>query len=652
MAIEDVQPVVDCGRFAAKATLGDSLRITATVFCDGHDEVAAAVRTHVAGQEQWLETPMQPVGQGLDRFAADVCFGSLGRHEFTVLGWLDRYSSWVRGALRKREAGTLRAVDLAVGATLVRDAAARATSARDAGRLKEFADHVEHGDDGQLDDNELLELVHRWSDREPAATLACPVPVDVARPRARCGAWYELFPRSWSRDPNRHGTLADCRAALPYVSGMGFDVLYLPPIHPIGTSSRRGRNNSAVPAPDDVGSPWAIGDHTGGHTAIHPQLGTIADFRRLVRDARAAGLEIALDLAYQCSPDHPWVAEHPEWFRHLPDGTIQPAENPPKRYDDVYPLDFETEDWESLWQALAEVPRFWIQQGVRIFRVDNPHTKPFAFWEWLIASIRAEHPDVIFLAEAFTRPSVMYRLGKLGFDQSYTYFAWRQSSSELREYLSELTGTDVAHFFRPNAWPNTPDILTEQLQWGGRPAFISRLVLAATLFANYGIYGPAFELQEHVARDGAEEYVDNEKYELRHWDVADERSLRALITLVNRARHDHAALQTNDTLHFHRTDNPALLCYSKAAPAGERGDAILAVVNTDPHHRQSGFVDLDLERVGIGAEDPYLVHDLLGGGRFRWRGPRNYVELDPQILPAHLFVIRHRARTERDFDYF
>jgi starch synthase (maltosyl-transferring) len=444
---------------------------------------------------------------------------------------------------------------------------------------------------------------------------------------------------------------------LPYVADMGFDVVYLPPIHPIGATHRKGPNNATSSSSGDVGSPWAIGADAGGHTAVHPDLGTLADFHAMREAVERAGLEVALDLAFQCSPDHPWVREHPEWFHHLPDGSIQPAENPPKRYEDVYPLDFDTPAWRELWDALEGVVRFWIDQGVCIFRVDNPHTKPLAFWEWLIERVHADRPDVLFLAEAFTRPAVMYRLAKLGFDQSYTYFTWRQSAAELREYLTELTSPRVAAFFRPNAWPNTPDILTEQLQWGGRPVFVSRLVLAATLFANYGIYGPAFELLESTPRDGVEEYVDNEKYQLRHWHLDHPNSLRPVITVLNRVRHEHRALQRNSTLRFHDTDNPQLLCYSKTVPTNDAraatgDDPILVVVNVDPHHRHAGFVDLDLDALGVAHDTPVLVHDLLGGGRFRWQGGRNYVELDPHISPAHVFAIRRHVRTESDFDYF
>jgi starch synthase (maltosyl-transferring) len=656
VVIENFSPLVDCGRFPAKAVVGDALEVRADVFCDGHDAVTAAVQLRTAGVSTWTELPMHHVAQ--DEYRARLVFDECGEHEVTVAGWIDRFATWRAGARRKLAAGVLLPVDGAVGARIVRDAADRAARDPDVARtLRAMADRIEAGDLGDVDDERLVTLVHRFADREPVATLDPPARVTVSRRLAGCGAWYELFPRSWGPEPGRAGTLRDVERALPYVAGMGFDVLYLPPIHPIGVTHRKGRDNVTTAEPDDVGSPWAIGSVDGGHTDVHPQLGTVDDVRRLAEAAAGHGLELALDLAFQCSPDHPWVREHPEWFRTLPDGTIQPAENPPKRYEDIYPLDFETREWCSLWFALESVVQFWVDQGVRIFRVDNPHTKPFAFWEWMIGRVRARNPEVIFLSEAFTKPNVMYRLAKLGFDQSYTYFAWRQTPYELREYLTELTHTELRHFFRPNAWPNTPDILTEQLQWGGRPTFVTRVVLAATLFASYGIYGPAYELQEDRARPGAEEYARNEKYEIRSWDLDAEHSLRPLVTLLNRLRHRYRALQTNDTLVFHDADNPVLLCYSKSAPANVPSsqatlDPVLVVVNTDPHHRQSGFVHLDLPALGIGTDEPFVVHDVVGGGSFRWVGPRNYVELDPHVLPAHVFVVRRHARSELDFDYF
>ncbi len=438
---------------------------------------------------------------------------------------------------------------------------------------------------------------------------------------------------------------------LEYVAGLGFDVVYLPPIHPIGRIERKGPNNALEAGPDDPGSPWAIGAEEGGHTAIHPELGTLADFRDFRATAERLGLEVALDVAFQCAPDHPWVEEHPEWFLHRPDGSIQYAENPPKKYEDIYPFDFETDQWRSLWEALKGVFDFWIDQGVKIFRVDNPHTKSFPFWEWAIGEIRAEHPEVILLAEAFTRPRVMHRLAKLGFTQSYTYFAWRNAKWEIEEYAGEISTPPVADFFRPNFWPNTPDILTEALQTGGRPAHVARLVLAATLSSNYGVYGPAFELMESEPRHpGSEEYLDSEKYQVRDWDLDRGDSLRDVVRRVNEIRRANRALHRTRGLVFHRVDNDRLTAYSKVAAEGD--NAVLVVVNLDPHHRQSGWIDLDLDALNLASGESYQVHDLLGGGRYQWHGGRNYVELDPNVMPAHVFRVERRVRSERDFDYY
>jgi starch synthase (maltosyl-transferring) len=469
--------------------------------------------------------------------------------------------------------------------------------------------------------------------------------------RARFSTWYELFPRSAAPKAGRHGRLTDVLSRLDYVAGLGADVLYLPPIHPIGITNRKGRDGAPVARPGDPGSPWAIGGADGGHTAIHPDLGTIEEFDRLVTAAGDRGIDVALDLALQCSPDHPWVTEHPDWFRHLPDGSIRFAENPPKRYEDIYPLDFETDDWAALWQSVLRVVRFWIGHGVRVFRVDNPHTKPFALWEWLIATVKDDHPEVIFLAEAFTRPTVMNRLAKVGFSQSYTYFAWRNAKWELESYLQELTRTTTADFFRPNFWPNTPDILPEPLQSGATSMFLARLVLAATLAASYGIYGPPFELREHQSREpGSEEYKDSEKYALRHWDVDRPDSLASFIGRVNQIRHDHPALQHNHTLRFHFVDNDQLIVYSKSYPIEPAPDpqanhptgpdVILVVVNLDPVNTQSGWVQLDMDAIGVGAEAGFEVHDLLTDARFAWQGRSNFVRLDPEGVPAHVFTVR------------
>jgi starch synthase (maltosyl-transferring) len=500
-------------------------------------------------------------------------------------------------------------------------------------------------------DESLAALARLHPDRQLETTYAVEFPLTVDRARAGFSSWYELFPRSTAAEIGVHGTLRDCEARLPYVAGMGFDVLYLPPIHPIGRSRRKGPNNTLVAGEEDVGSPWAIGAAEGGHKALHPQLGTIDDFRSLVARARGLGLEVAIDVAFQCAPDHPYVEAHPEWFKHRPDGSVQYAENPPKKYQDIYPFNFESEEWQALWEELFDVFAFWIGEGVRIFRVDNPHTKPFPFWEWVIAKVKHEHPDAIFLSEAFTRPRVMHRLAKLGFTQSYTYFTWRNTKAELTEYFTELTRSPGREYFRPNCWPNTPDILPESLQLGARPAFMARAVLAATLSANYGIYGPAFELLERLPREpGAEEYLDSEKYQLRHWDLERSDSLAPFLARLNAARRDNAALQRDAGLVFFPTDNDELICYARLDV--ERSNVVLAVVNLDPHHAQSGWVSLDLAALDLDPEHPFQVHDLLSDARFLWNGPRNFVLLDPARVPAHVFRVRRRVRTERDFDYF
>jgi starch synthase (maltosyl-transferring) len=499
------------------------------------------------------------------------------------------------------------------------------------------------------DDPELAQLVARHAERRFVARQERELAVAVNRARARTGAWYEFFPRSCKGGD--HGRFMDCEKMLAYVAAMGFDVVYLPPIHPIGRTYRKGPNNVLAAPRDAVGSPWAIGGPEGGHKAVHPGLGSLDDFRRFVAKATEHGLDVALDLAFQCSPDHPYIKEHPEWFRRRPDGSIQYAENPPKKYQDIHQFDYESDAWQSLWRELKSIVDFWIEQGVRIFRVDNPHTKSFAFWEWLIAEVRREQPDVFFLAEAFTRPKVMHRLAKLGFSQSYTYFTWRNTKSELIEYFTELAQQHGREYFMPNVWPNTPDILSEYLQFGGRPAFMVRHVLAATLAASYGIYGPAFEHAEARAREpGAEEYADSEKYQTRHWDLDRPDSLRDFIARVNRIRRDNPALLSDWGLQYHAIDNDKLFCYSKTTADGT--DVVLVVVNLDPHHRQSGWVEMPLDRFGLTPGRPYQMHDLLSGARFLWDGARNYVELDPQVTPAHIFRLRRRVHREHDFDYY
>jgi starch synthase (maltosyl-transferring) len=650
--IERVTPEIDGGRFAAKRVVGDIVVVEADVFADGHDRVGCLLRHRAPGEEQWRESPMTPVGN--DRWRGSFVAERLGEYRYTVTAWVDAFLSWRHDLARRTDAADI-LVALQVGAGLVQ-AASRRAEGGDRQRLEDYATRLRAGRQATGGkalglDEELAQLMARHPDRRFATDYDRELPLWVDRERARFSAWYEMFPRSCVDAGQTHGSLATAEARLPYVAAMGFDVLYLPPIHPIGRTFRKGRNNALAAAPDDPGSPWAIGAEEGGHKALHSQLGTLEDFHRFVAKARSLGLEVALDIAYQCSPDHPYVKAHPQWFRHRPDGSIQYAENPPKKYQDVYPFDFECEQWRELWHELESVMEFWIGQGVHIFRVDNPHTKPFAFWQWAIAKIRARHPQVIFLSEAFTRPKVMYRLAKLGFTQSYNYFPWRNTRPEIESYFAELTRGEVREYFRANLWPNTPDILTEYLQYGGRGAFMARAALAATLGANYGIYGPAFELLEHMPREpAAEEYLDSEKYQVRHWDLNRPDSLRDYLARLNQIRRDNPALQQDWNLVFCATDNEAIVCYAKYTD--DRANVVLTAVNLDPHHVQTAWIDLPLERLGVEGDRPYQAHDLLSGARYLWHGGRNFVRLDPAGAPAHVFGLRRRLRTEHDFDYF
>ena len=648
VVIEGVSPEIDAGRFPVKRTVGESVTIEADIFTDGHDALAAVLLYRKEEDETWTEVPMSFLLN--DRWSAQFQVDKIGKYHYTLQAWVDTFRTWRRDMVKRIRAATDAEVDYLVGVQLVEDAAGRAAGP-DRNRLQRWAEALRTGGRAAALDEEMSLLMARYPDRRFQTIYPKELAVTVDRERARYSAWYEFFPRSFSPEPGRHGTLKDATAHLSYVREMGFDVVYFPPIHPIGRTYRKGKNNSVIAEPDDVGSPWAIGAEEGGHKSIHPELGTIKDFRKLMAEAKRLGLEVALDIAFQCSPDHPYVKEHPSWFRQRPDGTVQYAENPPKKYQDIYPFDFETPDWCELWNELKSVLFFWIGEGVRIFRVDNPHTKPYAFWEWVIGEIKNAHPDVIFLSEAFTRPKVMYALAKLGFTQSYTYFAWRNTKWELERYFTELTKTQVREFLRPNLWPNTPDILTEYLQFGGRPAAVIRLVLAATLGASYGIYGPAFELFENRPREpGSEEYLDSEKYQLRHWDLNRPDSLRDFIARVNSIRRANPALHRDWSLRFHRTDNENIICYSKRTE--DSSNIVLVAVNLDPHHTQSGWIELDPEEIPSETHRPYQVHDLLSEARYLWQGQRNYVELDPKIVPAHIFTIRRRIRTERDFDYY
>jgi starch synthase (maltosyl-transferring) len=652
--IDAIMPAVDGGRFPVKRIAGESVAVEAHCFTDGHDKLRVVLRWQAAGAVDTYEVEMK--AQANDVWRAEFTPPRSGRYRYTVVAWVDHFESW-RGELERRDDQADIRMALQVGCALIDDAAVRARGG-DAATLIEWSAQLHAaGADAGVDSSALKAMaldaaraavVARYSDRSLAATMSLELIAD--RKRAGFGSWYEMFPRS-AGEPGHHGTFRDVETRLAYLAEMGFDVLYFPPIHPIGRINRKGPNNALAARPEDVGSPWAIGAAEGGHKDILPQLGTLGDFRRLLTKARELGIEIALDIAFQCAPDHPYVNTHPRWFKHRPDGSVQYAENPPKKYQDIYPFDFETEDWRALWDELKSIVDYWIAQGVKIFRVDNPHTKTFGFWEWLIDSIKRDQPDVIFLAEAFTRPKLMHRLAKLGFSQSYTYFTWRNSKQELTDYFTDLALGPGRQYYRPNVWPNTPDILHATLQSGLRPVFAARLVLAATLAANYGIYGPTYELLESAPREpGSEEYRDSEKYQLRHWSVEKSDSLWPLIARMNRIRRENFALQTDAGLHFCPIENDQMIAYVKIDLSS--GNVILTVVNLDPHRPHSGWVDLDVKDLNLDAEQPYQVHDLLSDQRYIWRGRHNYVMLDPERAPAHVFRLRRRVRSEQDFDYY
>ncbi|HET7104344.1 MAG TPA: alpha-1,4-glucan--maltose-1-phosphate maltosyltransferase [Terracidiphilus sp.] len=673
VVIEEVSPQVNGGRYPAHRIVGDEVQVKAAIFADGHDHPAGRLLYRHRSERRWRSSPM--IEDTNDLWHGSFQVDRTGGWIFTVEGWIDHFETWA-GDLKKRLAAQAEAarpgsgvppqeipLQLRIGALLLQQAAGRAGGS-DAKRLLSVARSLNRQADRNAEyydypfPTEIHELMAKYPDLAHATQFEPELPLWVDRERARFSAWYELFPRSTSAVPGEHGTFRDVERQLPEIAAMGFDILYLPPIHPIGRAFRKGPNNSALAGPGDHGSPWAIGDKSaivslpgaqrseeedGGHKSIHPLLGTMEDFERLVVSAHAHGLEIALDIAFQCSPDHPWVEKHPTWFNVRPDGSIQYAENPPKKYQDIYPLNFETPDWRGLWDELYSVFEFWVEHGVLAFRVDNPHTKALPFWEWCLGKLHRRYPDTIYLSEAFTRPHRMYSLAKLGFTQSYTYFTWRNTRVELESYLEEITRPPVSEFFRPNFWPNTPDILHKTLQDGGRPAFVQRLVLAATLAANYGVYGPAYELCENrpakpaPGKTESEEYLDSEKYQIRQRDRNAKGSLAPLMTSLNQIRRTNPALQSDRSLIFHAIDNPNLICYSKSTP--DFGNVILVVVNLDPAATQTGWTDLHLDQLGLASSDHFIVDDLLSGARYTWHDRWNYVSLRPDVQPAHVFRV-------------
>jgi starch synthase (maltosyl-transferring) len=645
--IENLQPLVDGGRYPIKRAIGEDLVVEADIFKDGHDVVAAALRWRRVGETRWHETPMDLIDN--DRWRGVCTFYQAGTYEYTVEAWTDTFRGWQREFTAKFEAGiSALTAEALEGAALVEAASYRADGSADAERLRQLSECIRTGENAQINEmaksGELEVLMASYPDCS-GATQYVPAPrVTVDRLRARTAAWYEFFPRSAEGSGSHGSKLRDCLSRIDDAKEMGFDVIYFPPIHPIGHTKRKGRNNAVTAEAGDPGVPWAIGSKAGGHKAIDPALGTLEDFDWLQGEVRRRGMEIALDFAINCSPDHPYVTEHPEWFYKRPDGSIKYAENPPKKYEDIYPLNFRCQNWPELWAEMKSVVLFWAKRDVRIFRVDNPHTKPVAFWEYLIKSVRQVYPDVLFLSEAFTRPKMMKVLAKAGFTQSYTYFTWRNSKKELTDYLSELTQTEMREYFRGNLWPNTPDILPFVLQDGGRPAFMIRVVLAATLSSLYGIYS-GYELCENAALPGREEYLDSEKYQFKERDWNAPGNIKHWITRLNQIRKENRALQLSNTLRFYQADNDAILFYGKMTEA--RDNIILVVVNLDPHRKQHSFVDVPTEAFGSMEGDSYQVHDLISDARYIWRGRRNYVELDPEIQPAHIFRVRRWVGRDR-----
>jgi starch synthase (maltosyl-transferring) len=623
-------PMIDCGRYPSKRTVGDRVAVSADIFSDGHDVLRAVVKSCPPGGEGWHEGPMQRIDAHLDgdRWAGEFEVTGLGRWSWTIEAWVDAFASWRDELQRKVDAGqTDLSGELSEGVVLLEEAAERATGDDRARieqaltRLRDEGIPAEAREEAALDP-ELFEAVERHPDRGRSTVMEDRLDVDVDPERARFGAWYELFPRSW-------GGLRGVAEQVPELAELGFDVLYLAPVHPIGHTNRKGPNNSLVAGPGDPGSPWAIGDETGGHTALHPDLGTMDDFDALVAVAVEHGIEIAMDFAIQASADHPWLSEHPEWFNRRPDGTLKYAENPPKKYQDIYNVNWDSEDWRGLWDALCDVVRFWADHGVRIFRVDNPHTKPVAFWEWLIAEMRGEYPGIIFLAEAFTRAAMMRQLAKIGFNQSYTYFTWKNSKWELSDYVTELATSGMQEYYRPNFFVNTPDILTEELQLGGPPKFASRLVLAATLSPTYGVYSGYESFERIPVRPGSEEYDHSEKYEIKQRSL--DGPLLTLMSRMNTLRRENPALQHLDNIQFLTTENDALIAYAKRT-----GDnTVITVVTLDPVNAQEGIVVVPY---GLGLAPVFTVTDLLSGESFDWRMGRNFVRLDPYRV-AHLLRV-------------
>ena len=637
--IENLRPEIDGGKYFIKRVPGEKIQVSADIFGDGHDAVRAALLFKQQSDKQWTEVPMTLLGN--DFWTASFTPQKQGFYTYKVEAWIDHLLNWYNGFKKKAADGQDMSVELQMGAQLLVKAAKQYRGNK-AKNLKKLARSLEDLNETGFGNalvlsNEFVKVVQTTPLKQFVTTYDNKLRVRVGRPKERFSTWYEFFPRSTSLQAKGHGTFKDCERLLPRVADMGFDVLYFPPIHPIGKINRKGKNNSVTAKKGEPGSPWAIGSDEGGHKAINPALGTMEDYENLIHKAAEYGIEIALDLAFQCAPDHPYIKEHPEWFIWRPDGTIAYAENPPKKYQDIVPLHFETEDWKNLWKELKEVTLFWVRKGVKIFRVDNPHTKPYRFWDWLIAEVQKEHPEVIFLAEAFSRPAVMKALAKGGYSQSYTYFTWRTDKKGMEDYLRELTQTEMREYYRPNFWPNTPDILPYELMGAGEAAFIKRLLLAATLSSNYGMYAPAYEFMENTGADtGKEEYHNSEKYETRHYDWSYRNQLTDVISLVNKIRKENPALQDTYNIHFTGTDNDQIMSYVKLT--ADKSNIIWCIVNFDVNNTQWAHVEVPKQILGI--ENVQLkVHDLMTNETYYWFNDWNYIELNPHKCPMHILKV-------------
>jgi len=636
--ISNVLPSVDDGLFPAKAIVNQKLDISADIFADGHDEIAASVLIKYRTEKPWSEYSLTLVNN--DHWIYSFTPTKIGTYQFQILAWIDTFTSWKNGFEKKYSAGQDIDVELKIGLQVVEDALKRSTG-KSKIQLQQWLNLLNEAESIEdkvnlIRNNTITEALYKCTDKNKATIYPKVFEITVERKRAGFSTWYELFPRSTSETPGTHGTFNDVIKLLPRISRMGFDVLYFPPIHPIGKVNRKGKNNSLRANDNDPGSPWAIGNEKGGHKEIHSKLGTLKDFKKLIQESKKHGLEIAMDIAFQCAPDHPYVLKHPSWFKWRPDGTVQHAENPPKKYEDILPFNFESDDWEDLWKELKGVMEYWIENGVSIFRVDNPHTKAIPFWEWVIKEIKDQHPETIFLAEAFTRPRIMEHLAKIGFTQSYTYFTWRHTKKELEEYVTELTRTDLKYYFRPNFWPNTPDILTPELTEGKENGHIIRLLLAATLSSSYGIYGPVYELNIDEPMPGKEEYMHNEKYEIKHWNWDFYTKTYEIISRINRIRKENASLQSTANIRFAETTNEQIISYVKFD--AEYKNILIIAVNLDPYDTHSADIQLPLLE-GFKWEDNITVHDLLSGDKYQWSNDRNYVEINPYDIPAHVLRV-------------